>query len=80
MVNKLFDNYGNCTSFKLCNENEEFYKNSGQENDKDYRTMMMLNTPPSNAHKNSKYMNVQSTNNKIQGLFTYTPRDDKRLA
>ena len=50
MVNTLFDNYGNCTTFKLCNENEEFYKNSN-EGDKDYRNVLMLSTPPSkNSH------------------------------
>jgi hypothetical protein len=49
MANTLLGNYGNCTTFKLCNENDEFTKNLGDGVDKDYRSLMMLTTPPSKS-------------------------------
>ena len=49
MVNSFLDNYGNCSTFKLCNENEDFGKYANTENERDYKSMMML-TPPSKAH------------------------------
>ena len=50
MASTLFDNYGNCTTFKLCNENDEFTKTIDCDGgDKDYRNLMMLTTPPSKS-------------------------------
>jgi hypothetical protein len=50
VANTLLTNYGNCTLFKLCNENEQFFKqkSSVAYNEKDINFLMM-NTPPSNA-------------------------------
>ena len=76
MVNSLFDNYANCTTFKLCNENEEFGKQDrNQEGDKDYRTFMMLNTPPSNTHKTQKFLN-STTNN--EGVIETSPHNERQ--
>lgn len=57
----IMTNYGNCSSFKLCNENDEFLKNYNEPvpTEKDYSKLMM-NTPPSNANRNSKYMMVSA--------------------
>lgn len=57
MVNTLMDNYGNCSNFKLCNENDEFYKHQTKDGDKEERNFMLLSTPP-NANKQSKYLMV----------------------
>ena len=75
MVNSLCDNYGNCTTFILCDENEDFTKQERQEGEKDFKNFMLLNTPPSNTHKNSKYILAQSTNN--GGVIETSPRNDK---
>jgi hypothetical protein len=46
MVSTLMDHYGNCSNFKLCNENEEFYKHPNKDGDKEERNFMLLSTPP----------------------------------
>jgi hypothetical protein len=51
------DHYGNCSNFKLCNENEEFYKHPNKDGDKEERNFMLLSSPP-NANKQSKYLMV----------------------
>jgi len=61
MANTLFDNYGNCNTFSLCNENEEFNKNIGDGGEKDYRNFLMLQTPPSKDQEHSKFSMVQSS-------------------
>ena len=58
------DHYGNCSNFKLCSENEEFYKHPMKDGDKEERNFMLLSTPP-NASKQSKYLMVQHTNNHL---------------
>jgi hypothetical protein len=77
MVSTLMDHYGNCSNFKLCTENEEFYKHPHKEGDKEERHFMLLSTPP-NANNKSKYMMVhQHTNNGLAQLFSCTPNEDK---
>jgi len=70
--------YGNCSGFKVCNENEDFlkYNECDGTEEKDYRQMIM-STPPSNVNKGNKY-NIMA--NSTQGgiaLFTCTPKDLK---
>ena len=55
MVSTLMDHYGNCSNFKLCNENEEFYKHPNKDGDKEERNFMLLSTAP-NANKQFKYL------------------------
>ena len=77
MVNSLFDNYANCTTFKLCNENEDFGKQDrNTERDKDYRNFMILNTPPSN-NKNQKFILAHSTTQINDGVIETSPHNDK---
>lgn len=77
MVNSLFDNYANCTTFKLCNENEEFGKQDrNTEREKDYRNFMILNTPPSN-NKNQKFLLANSTTQLNEGVIETTPNGEK---
>lgn len=79
MVNSLFDNYANCTTFKLCNENEDFSKHERiQEGDKDYRHFMMLSTPPSNSHKNQKFILAHSTTNNNGAVIENSPHHEKQ--
>ena len=68
----MINNYGNCSNFKICNENDEFFKQYTEPTaEKDYR-QMVINTPPSNAHKSSSKYLMVSTHN---GLFSCTPKD-----
>ena len=82
MVNTFFNNYGNCTNFQLCNENEEFYQNNNNNDgcaEKDYRNLLMLNTPPSKANQQSKYMllgGAHLNHNAEASLFSCTPKDE----
>lgn len=77
MVSTLMDHYGNCSNFKLLNENEEFYKHPHKDGDKEERHFMLLTTPP-NANNKSKYMMVhQHTNNGLAHMFSCTPNEDK---
>jgi hypothetical protein len=72
----MMNNYGNCSNFKVCPENDEMYKFNDNIEDKDYR--MLISTPPSNANKGSKCgIMVNSTHNGI-ALFTCTPKDEAR--
>lgn len=72
----MITNYGNCSNFKICNENDEFLKyNNNQTEEKDYRQAMLMSTPPSNLYKNSKYVIGNSTHNNI-ALFTCTPKEE----
>jgi hypothetical protein len=73
----MINNYGNCSNFKICNENEEFLKyNNQQTEEKDYRQLIM-STPPSNLYKSSKYAMIgNSTHNNI-ALFSCTPKEDR---
>jgi len=50
----LLNNYGNCQSFMLCNENEALFKRSGY-GEKDMNLLMMT-TPPSNQTKTGQQM------------------------
>ena len=69
----MVKDYGNCSGFKLLNENEEFYKQYNEPTaEKDYRSLMMMSTPPSNTNKTNKYLMVSTQN----GLFSCTPKDD----
>lgn len=81
MANTFFNNYGNCTNFQLCNENDEFYQNNndGGCGDKDYRNLLMLNTPPSKANQQSKYLmgGVNLNHNAEASLFSCTPKDEQ---
>jgi hypothetical protein len=76
IANKLLNHYGNCSNFKLCNENDVFVNQMLDNNvDKDFS--MLLSTPPSNSHKPTKYVIANSTNNK-GAIFSCTPRDDNQ--
>ena len=76
MVNTFLDNYGNCSTFKLCNENEDFYKaQNNNEGEKDYKNLMML-TPPSKAHHAQKYLMMQSNQ---KGNLNYNPNNDENI-
>lgn len=70
--------YGNCSGFKVCNENEDFLKYNEREalEEKDYRQMIM-STPPSNLNKNNKYGIVNSTQGGIT-LFSCTPKEGEQ--
>jgi hypothetical protein len=63
----------------LCNENDEFYHNNNDGGDKDYRNLLMLNTPPSKANQQSKYLMMGGANlhhNAEASLFSCTPKDE----
>jgi len=69
------NNYGSCSGFKICNENEDFLREDNDNNEKDY-SQMIMNTPPSNINKANQYgIIVNSTHNGI-GIFTCTPKED----
>lgn len=71
------NNYGNCSSFKICNETDDFLKyNENHHREKDYPEILM-STPPSNVNKDNKYGIIgNSTHNGIPALFSCTPKDD----
>lgn len=72
----LLNHYGNCSNFKLCNENDVFTSQmEGSNMEKDFS--MLLNTPPSNNHKPTKYVVANSTNHK-GAIFSCTPNDDNK--
>lgn len=84
MATTLLDNYGNCTTFKLCNENEEFYRVNHHNDhgighgpaDRDYRNLLMLSTPPSKSNHNNKYLMLNSNHQGASALFSCTPKDE----
>lgn len=47
-------NYGSCSGFKIYNENEDFLRESNDNQEKDY-SQMIMSTPPSNLNKVNKY-------------------------
>ena len=68
-ASSIVKRYENCSTFKVLNDNEDYYKND----EKDYSNIMLINTPPSNANKQNDLANLgNSTHNGI-GLFTCTP-------
>lgn len=77
VANTLLINYGNCTTFKLCNENEQFFKTKNLDNEKDLNSLLMLNTPPSNSHKSQKFLLTGNNNNQNNPtIFSCTPKEE----
>lgn len=73
IANTLLNNYANCSTFRLCNDNDVFTNQMNDQNqEKEFGSLMMLNTPPSNANKPTKYVVANSTNNR-GAIFSCTP-------